>query len=226
MAFRRTPQNARTPTTICAGFTNAPTQGLRYRVVISAQRVLDSAITEQTFENMTVPTGTTPSSAVPPFALSACRAFPQETRMDSMSVTRMPNAPNYARVKCNVIIPMALDFIDSGGKAVRTNTSCSCPQDIVLYVPNDGNEATFPYEITAEATTYAAEGTGDRSSTTITRMCVRIVTRVSSDTDLLIPSYGFAPVSPATVYGNDACREFFAQPLYPNGKANSVCYEQ
>jgi hypothetical protein len=194
-------------------------------VVISTERVLDSAIMEQTFENVAVSTGTTPSSAVPPFVLTSCRAFPQETRMESTTVTQIPNAPNYARVKCNVAIPMSLELIDTMGKTMQTNTTFACPQDIVLYVPN-GEEATFPYEITAEATSLATEGTGDRDTITVSRMCVRIVTRVLAQTDLLIPAYGFAPITPATTYGNEACRDFFAQPLYPNGKGSTACYSE
>ena len=213
----------RPPTVICPGETNLPMNGLRYRVVISTQRVLDSAVVERTFDNMAVSTGTTPSSAVPPFRLHACTAMCQETRMENTTVTPMTGTPNYARVRSNIVIPMNMDFIDQNGAAMRTTTTFTYPEDIVLYVPNGTNTASFPYEITAEGVTYTTEGVGDRSTTTIERLCVRIITRVTAQTDMLIPSYGFAPVNPAVSYTNETCRDFFAQPLFPNGRAVPTC---
>jgi hypothetical protein len=138
----------------------------------------------------------------------------------------MRNSPNYARVKADVVLPINLDFMDSDGIAVHTHTNYTFSEDIVLYVPNDTNGAVFPYDITAEATVLGTEGVGNRNTTTINKFCVRIVTRVRAETDLLIPAYGFAPIEPATVYGSETCREFFAQPLFPNGKARTVCRQE
>jgi hypothetical protein len=198
--------------------------GLRYRVVISTQRVLDSAVVERTFDNITVSTGATPSSAAPPFRLHSCTAMSQETRMENTAVTPMTGAPNYARVKSNIVIPMNMDFTDENGAEMRTITTFTYPEDIVLYVPNGANNtASFPYEITAEGVAQTTEGVGDRATTTIEKLCVRIITRVTAQTDMLIPAYGFAPVNPAVTYTNETCRDFFAQPLFPNGKAAAVC---
>jgi hypothetical protein len=122
---------------------------------------------------------------------------------------------------------MTLNFMDSDNIELHTNTFYTYAEDIVLYVPNSTSDtAQFPYEITAEAITHTTEGVGNRNMTEIDKFCVRIITRVEAMTDLLIPAYGFAPINPAVNYGSETCREFFDQPLFPNGKSSVVCSPQ
>jgi hypothetical protein len=207
-------------TTICAGPTNTPTQGLRYRVIVSVPRVLDSAILEQTLENIIIPTGTIPSSAVLPFTMTASRSFPRETRMENMNVTPIADTAGMARIQGTVIVPMELDIVDSNGVTFHTYTNYTYEEDIVLFVPEN---SSFPHEITSECVTISGTGIGDRNTITVSKLCTRIVTRVTADTDLLIPCYGYAPINSATNYEDPSCREFFNQPLFPNGKASRVC---
>ncbi|MDR0384295.1 MAG: hypothetical protein LBH47_03175 [Christensenellaceae bacterium] len=208
-------------TTICAGPTNNPMNGLRYRVVIEAERVLDSAIIERSYTDYTLPTGATPSSAVPPFQMLRSTPFPMETRMENTAITRMPDNPNFARVTASVVMPLDLDLMDTDGIEFHTRTNYTYDEDIILYVPQ---ESTFPFEIRSEASTVSTGGVSNRNTTTISKFCVRIVTRVIAQADLLIPSYGYAPINPATTYEDATCRNFFNQPLYPNGRANENCY--
>jgi hypothetical protein len=137
-----------------------------------------------------------------------------------MILTPLSNSPAFSRVKANVTVPLELTMIDANNAEIHSHTLYTYPIDIVLYVP--GNSA-FPYEITAECVVEANEGTGDRGTMTIATLCVRGVNRVSAATDLLIPAYGYAPINPAVPYDDQACREFFNQPLFPNGRASPLC---
>jgi hypothetical protein len=118
---------------------------------------------------------------------------------------------------------MDLTLMDNNNTEFRTHTNCTYAEDVVLYVPD---ATTFSYDITSEGTAVCNEGIGDRSTVMVSRLCMRVVTRVTANTDLLIPCYGYAPINPATAYEDAACRDFFAQPLFPNGRATATCTRQ
>jgi hypothetical protein len=117
---------------------------------------------------------------------------------------------------------MNLNIRDSNGIVFQTQTFYTYPEDIVMYMPPE--TSTFPYSLTCEGNTVSSEGVATRDVTTISKLCTRIITRVVATTDLLIPSYGYAPINPAVPYEDETCRNFFTQPLFPNGKASPVCY--
>ena len=202
-------------TTISSGPTDNPTQGLRYRVVISCNRILDSAIIELALDNAVIAMGAVSSTAVVPFTITATKSFPHETRMENTVVTPLPDKQNHARVTADIIIPLKIYFTDKLGNHYHTHTVFTYKEDIVLFIPDN---ASFPYEITSEGTTDLSHGEADKKTATISKLCVRIITRVRANTDLLIPCYGYAPISPATLYEERTCKEFFNQPLFPHGK--------
>jgi len=53
-----------------------------------------------------------------------------------------------------------------------------------------------------------------------------VITKVVADTDLLVPAYGICPAPKAVDFEQEASKEFFDLPLYPQGRAYKERNEQ
>lgn len=185
------------------------------RVVISVPRVLDSAVVMMHEATCDVDTGTLPATAAAPFTVREIKTIPTETQMQQTTVTPLSCNTNCSRVTSEVTIPMTMSLTDANGTDFETHTSVTRQIDIVLYIPDD---AAFPYTITSEGVMECCGTTCHKTTTTLRHATFKILTRVSAVTDLLIPSYGYAPLNPAENYHQTQDNQFFNQPLFPAGK--------
>jgi len=82
-----------------------------------------------------------------------------------------------------------------------------------MFVPG---ESIFPFEVLATASANAPSGHVQNGSICIT-LCATAITKVVTETDLLVPTYGISIAPPSVNFREDACKEFFDLPLYPRG---------
>ena len=209
MSFFSDAKNIR-PGPICGN----PLNGLRHRVAISARRILDCALEKQTLENITISTAGVRTDAVTPLRLVSINATYSQSEVSNIQITRMRDKPQLASVASTITTPVQIQYDDATGARGTATATISTTQNIVMFVPR---QSVFPFEIEATTSTQAIRGAFDASFNLTATVCLTTVTRVIAETDIMLPTYGFAPTPPAITFDDNACDEFFDLPLFPRG---------
>ena len=215
-----------------------PTTGLRHRVAVCVERVLDSCMKQDTAEDTKLhlsirhcarnahsdseqarsnPDPKSTPSPLPekPYKFISAGSFQSAAQVTDLVVTRLSERPEFARVKCTVTIPMHVTVEDSKGERLTFDSCMSVAQDVILFVPKN---SIFPFEVKAVAAVNCTSGKMSGEHTCIVTACYTIITKVVASTDLLIPTYGFCPSPKAVDFSKEECNDFFDLPLYPSGR--------
>jgi len=192
-----------------------PLQGLNHRVAVNVTRILDACMAKYTLENS--PLDITDRSLPPPVRFINATSAQNNAAITNLSVSRLRERPTFARVSCDVTVPLRVTYECAQGNRWEGPSQVTCRQDVVLFAPG---ESIFPFEVMATASASAPSGFARNGEITAT-VCCTVITKVVTDTDLLIPSYGLAIAPPCTNFREDACKEFFDLPLYPMGNPTS-----
>ena len=185
------------------------------RVVISVPRVLDSAMVITQDAQLQISTGTIPPTATAPYTINSIQAVANETQLSNLLITPLADNSHCARVTATVTIPLTVNLTDANNVAFQTNTSITKNINVVLYIPDN---TAFPYTITAEGAFGYDSATIDGDTITILCAVTKILIRVTAITDLLVPTYGYAPMQQADNTGCSNSQTFLNQPLFPQGK--------
>jgi hypothetical protein len=201
---------------ICPGAIEGnPLSGLRHRVAVCVERVLDSCMKQESAERVHLRLfGITPENPQPPFKFTSALSSHSEAQVTDLTITRLER-PEFARVTCNVLIPMCVNFEDSRGEKFCARTHLIVAQDVIMYVPRN---SIFPFQVKATASVNSAEGKITEDCSCIATLCYTIIIKITADTDLLIPTYGFCKIPNAVDYTHEECNEIFDLPLYPSGR--------
>ena len=192
-----------------------PCVGLCHRVALSARRVLDSALCKETVEGAPLVLRDVPDDVVPTTFIEATSTSPVPV-MSNLQITRMPERPTFARVRCRLTMPLGVDFLCQQGVRHTAKSDTSCDYDVVLFVPR---ESIFPFEIVAQCGVQSTTGNvNPQTRVATTTICVTTSLKVIAESDLLMPAYGFAPTPPGVNFHHDACKNFFELPLFPTSR--------
>lgn len=184
------------------------------RVVISVPRVLDSAMVVTQDANLEIPIGTIPPTATAPFTVNKIQATPTETQMTNITITPLGDNTRCSQVTATIQIPLTISLTDVNSNQFTTYSNITKNVSVVLYIPED---SAFPYSLTAEGAFGCDSCTATTDTITIACATTKILIRLTAITDLLIPSYGYAPMHHAdNRYSNS--QNFLNQPLFPQGK--------
>lgn len=184
------------------------------RVVISVPRVLDSAMVVTQDTQLQISAGTIPPTATAPYVVNRIQALATETQLSNLVITPLGDNTHCSRVSATVTIPLTVSITDANNVQFETNTSITKNINVVLYIPDN---TAFPYSITAEGAFGYDSATITDGTLTIVNAVTKILVRVTAITDLLIPTYGYAPMQAA----DNSCsnsQTFLNQPLFPQGK--------
>ena len=184
------------------------------RVVISVPRVLDSAMVVTQDTQLQISAGTIPPTATAPYVVNRIQALATETQLSNLVITPLGDNTHCSRVSATVTIPLTVSITDANNVQFETNTSITKNINVVLYIPDN---TAFPYSITAEGAFGYDSATITDGTLTIVNAVTKILVRVTAVTDLLIPTYGYAPMQAA----DNSCsnsQTFLNQPLFPQGK--------
>lgn len=185
------------------------------RVVVSVPRVLDSAMVVTQDAQLQIAAGTIPATATAPFTVNRIQAVATETQMTNMTITPLGDNTRCARVTATVTIPLTVTITDANNTQFETHTNLAKNISAVLFVPE---ETAFPYTITAEGAFACDSCTLSTDILNITGAITKILVRVTAITDLLIPSYGYAPLYHVENNQYSNSQNFLNQPLFPRGK--------
>jgi hypothetical protein len=185
------------------------------RVVVSVPRVLDSAMVVTQDVQLQIPAGTIPATATAPLTINHIQSVATETQMTNITITPLGDNTRCARVTATITIPLNVSITDANQTSFETHTNLTKNIDTVLYIPED---TAFPYTITAEGAFACNNCTATTDTITATGAITKILIRVTAVTDLLIPCYGYAPVSNVENNQFSNSQNFLNQPLFPRGK--------
>lgn len=183
------------------------------RVCIQVNKVYDSCLQQESLTDVVVPLGTLEGTA--PYTFISLRNTTSAGALENVSITRLPDRPNFARVQADVTIPFTINYSDSTGTEYTTTGSTSVHKDVILYVPDD---SIIPYNLEAIVGAISVSGsitqTGDDFTLTAD-ICISIILKIVAMVELLIPAFGFCEIPPCEEYAEEACDDFFSLPLFP-----------
>jgi hypothetical protein len=190
--------------------------GLRHRVAVCVERVLDACTRQETAENTKLHlSNIKPKGATPPYKFISAHSMQPAACIKDLTIDRQQQRQEFARVRCMVVIPICVTFEDSKGDRCSAESKISVPIDVIMYVPRD---SIFPFEVKAVASVNCPSGREAGDGAFLVTACIMIVLKITADTDLLLPTYGFCAAPPAVNFETRECDEFFDLPLYPSGR--------
>ena len=163
------------------------------------------------------------------WTFESCRSATTCGVIRNLSIDRLCDRPQFARVKCNVDIPIDVLFTDDRCQEWMGTSVVTITKDVLLAIPE---ESIVPF--TLESMVSAICVTGDyigncRFEITI---CITVVLKILAEVEVMVPTYGFCQIPPCEEFAENVCDEFFALPLFPtkglipcipgNGNANTL----
>ena len=186
------------------------TDGLSNRACISVNRVLDSC--KKQISHNRVKLVLEHPQGKPPYKFIGATSTASKATVTDLTVTRLEQRTCFARIKCNVNVPMQVEYCDADNVQHFAPSEVTFHQDIVMYVPE---ASIFPFEIVAVASANCSTGEFVSETELLVFVCMTLITKVVASTDLLVPTYGFCPSPDAVDFESQACNKFFDLPLYP-----------
>ena len=211
------------PSTISS---NEVLNGLNERICIQVQRVYDSCLYQEQLSQQHVTLvsyGLVPacgqennndacSQPVAPITFESCRSTTTEGVIRNLSVERLCDRPCFARVRCQIDVPIDILFTDAGGREYIGRGLVTVDRDVLLSVPD---ESIVPYTIEAMVSAICVRGTYAGSNIFELEICVTAILKVLAKVEILVPSYGYCDVPPCEEFADSVCDEFFSLPLFP-----------
>lgn len=222
-------KNAHSTQCPCSVTSNEVLSGLNERVCIQVQRVYDSCLYQEQLSQQRVTLvsyGLVPcpqneqetcSQPVMPITFESCRSTTTEGTIRNLSVERLCDRPCFARVRCQIDVPIDILFTDANGREYIGRGIVTVDRDVLLSIPDD---SIVPYTIEAMVSAICVSGTYVGNNIFELEVCVTAILKVLAKVEILVPSYGFCEVPPCEEFADSVCDEFFSLPLFPQALCN------
>lgn len=209
--------NRNTP--CCPGPINGnPLNGLCERVCIQTTKVFDSCIKRISLQNVAQTAVFTTPPTEPITFIGASSSQINPATLSNLTVDRLTDRPNYARVSGIVNIPINITYSDATGTTNTATSTSSVPFDVILFVPQP---SVIPYNVQAFGALSSTIGTYSGNNIFTLDECITIIIRIVVEAELCIPAYGYCQIPPSTDYTQDVCEGVFDLPLYPTATLNN-----
>lgn len=195
-----------------------PLNGLCEKVCIQVKKVFDACLSQLALEDIKITVkDLVPAEPAMPVTFIRGRSIATKGTITNLSVDRLEDRPHFARVRCDVSIPIEITYVDANGVEGKGKASLTVHKDIVLFVPE---ASIMPFCIEAVVSAVVPEGTFDleRENELIFTcdVCETVIIKVVIEVELLVPSYGYAHIPPCQEFTQEVCEGFFDMPLFPN----------
>ncbi|HHY83515.1 MAG TPA: hypothetical protein GX505_12695 [Clostridiales bacterium] len=186
------------------------------KVCIQVNKVYDSCLQQETLSDVRIvltevkgrPTFT------PPLNFISCRSTTTKGKLINTRIDRLPDRPNFARVRTKVEIPIEVIFEDCEGRQGSGMATITVPKDVVLYVPD---ESVIPFQLESIVNAVCVSGRfipGETFRFDVD-VCITIILKIVAKVELLVPSFGFCEIPPCEEFAESVCDEIFSLPLFP-----------
>lgn len=146
------------------------------------------------------------------WTFESCRSSTTAGNISNLTIERMCDRPQYARVKCSVDVPVDVLFVDQRCQEWMGQAKICVDKDVLLCIPDD---SIIPFTLESLVSAICVSGTYIGNCTFEITICVTVVLKVLAEVDIMIPTYGFCEVPPSEEFAENVCDEFFSLPLFP-----------
>jgi hypothetical protein len=211
--------------------------GLNEKVCVQVKKVYDSCLQQTQLDAYKITItdaaflcpcedGATPVFCAP-MQFESCRSAGITGEIRNLTIDRLCDRPNFARVRADIDIPVDILCTDANCRECIARGVVTVHRDVLLFIPE---ESIIPFTIETLVSAICVSGNyigNDQFEVTI---CVTIILKVLAEVEILVPSYGFCPIPPCEEFAENVCDEFFSLPIYPQvpvescDTAGSNCY--
>lgn len=194
-----------------------PLNGLCEKVCIQVKKVFDACLSQMAMEDIRIRVcDLHPHNPAMPVTFISGRSIATKGTISNLSVDRLEDRPNFARVRCDVTVPLEIVFVDANGVEGKGKANLTIHKDIVLFVPE---ASIIPFSIESVVSAVVPEGVFDlRQEEELIftcDVCTTVILKVVIEVELLVPSYGYAHIPPCQDFTQEVCSGFFEMPLFP-----------
>lgn len=187
--------------------------GICEKTCIQAEKVFDACMSQSSMSDLQLTvTDVTPTDLTAPYKFVSAKSSSTAAQITDLTVTDIPEDICYARVTCNVQIPVTVTFTDANGKTGTGTATVTVPKDVILHV---STPSVIPYSIQATVGFVASQGSYTADDQFTVTGCATVILKVTMPVDLLVPSYGYCYIPPCREYTQQVCEGVFDLPLYP-----------
>ena len=156
------------------------------------------------------------------WTFESCRSSTIRGNISNLSIERMCDRPQFARVRCNVDVPIDILFTDQKCQEWMGQSTLTVAKDVLLCIPE---ESVIPFTIESLVSAICVSGTYIGNCTFEITICVSVVLKVLAEVDIMVPTYGFCEIPPCEEFAESVCDEFFSLPLFPQSSCafQNVC---
>ncbi|MDR3084759.1 MAG: hypothetical protein LBU47_00425 [Christensenellaceae bacterium] len=214
----------------CPGVLSAGdcTKGLSEKVCVQVKKVYDSCLyqAQQTkikvkvTDMLPVYDCDCPQPAfTAPIIFESCRSSTINGTLRGLTIDRLCDRPNFARVRAAVDIPIEILFTDCNCREGIGKGVVTVNRDVLLCIPD---ESIVPFTIETLVSAICVSGNYIGDDTFEITVCVTIIMKVLAEVEMLIPSYGLCSVPPCEEFAESICDEFFSLPIFPQNPCGTI----
>ena len=202
----------------CPGVINGnPLNGICEKACIQVDKVLDAAMRQIQLTNTQVElTNQNPANPVTPLTFISA-VINGQTAVNKLTVERLVEKPNFARVSFDAVVPLLITYSDANGVTGTGETTVTLANDIILFIPQP---SVVPYRIEVFGAVANSSGSWVSGSTFSLNACISLIIRVLVQAEILVPSYGYCCPPQAQEFTPDVCRGEFELPIFPTAIQN------
>ncbi len=142
----------------------------------------------------------------------SCRSANTKGVIRNLSIDRMCDRPQFARIKGLVDIPIDVLFTDDRCQEWMGTAVVSVQKDVLLAIPE---ESIVPFTLESLVSAICVTGNYIGNCKFEITICVTVVLKILAEVEVMIPSYGFCQIPPCEEFAENVCDEFFSLPLFP-----------
>lgn len=188
--------------------------GICEKILIETTKVFDACRCTTTEPGLLLPvTGFSPANPTLPLTyVSAETTVGVDPTVSDLVIDRLDTCPNYANVSFSVEIPITVTYRDANGVLGTATTTVTVTKSVVLFVPQP---ALSPVNVNVNALFSSRIGTFVSPDTFSVTGCIQIIVKVTSQVDVLVPSYGYPCLPPCQAMPTQTCPGLQDLPIYP-----------
>lgn len=142
----------------------------------------------------------------------SCRSASICGRIHDLTIDRLCDRPQFARVKATVDIPIDVIFVDARCQEFIGRGKLSVVKDVLLSIPE---ESIVPFTVESMVSAICVSGEYIGNCKFELTICVTVALKILAEVDLMIPTFGFCEIPPCEEFAENVCDEFFSLPLFP-----------
>ena len=146
------------------------------------------------------------------WTFESCRSSTTCGVISNLTIDRLCDRPQFARVRGRISIPVDVLFVDQNCQEWMGRASVTVDKDVLMAIPD---ESIVPFTLESMVSAICVSGRYLGNCQFEITICVTVVLKILAEVELLVPSYGFCSIPPCEEFAENVCDEFLSLPLFP-----------